>query len=388
MHTGHAELVSLLVLLAGSLAMPILSGRLRLPSAVLLLGYGVVIGPHALDLLPSRELLDFLAEVGFIVLMFLAGLEIDFNRIRAKGPRPLAIQLAICAATFGLAFAAAAGLGQPPLIGLALGATSVGLPLAVLREGGRLRTPLGQQILLLGSLGEFLTVVGMTLFYFLTRDGLSPALIWGLAKLLGLLLAAGALLRLLLAAAWWRPERVAALVARDDGAEIGVRAALLLAVGFAALAALAGVESIVGAFLAGALTAFVLRGKAVLEQKLSAVGYGLLVPIFFVAVGVGFDPAVIDGPHLAAAGTLVLATFAVRLPPALVLLRGGLGGRDLLALVALLSAPLTLVVAIAALGRELGLLDAAGHASLLLLAAGAGLIFPILFRVLARPPEA
>ena len=388
MHAGHAELVSLLVLLAGSLAMPILSGRLRLPSAVLLIGYGVAIGPHALDLLPSRALLGFLAEVGFIVLMFLAGLEIDFNSIRAKGARPLAMLLAVCAAPFGRASAAAAGLGQPPVVGLALGATSVGLPLAVLREGGRLRTPLGQQVLLLGSVGEFLTVIGMTLFYFLTRDGLSLALVWGLAKLLGLLLAAGALLRLLLAAAWWRPERVAALVALDDGAEIGVRAALLLAVGFAALAVLAGVESIVGAFLAGALTAFVLRGKAVLEQKLAAVGHGLLVPIFFVAVGVGFDPGVIDGPNLALAGTLVLATFAARLPPVLVLLRGGLGGRDLLALVALLSAPLTLVVAIAALGRDLGLLDAAAHGSLLLLAVGAGVLFPILFRLLARPPEA
>ncbi len=379
-HT-HTELTALLVLLAGSLLMPILSGRLRIPSAVLLIGFGLGVGPHGLGLIGGSAVVGFMAEVGFIVLMFLAGMEIDFNGLRQRGPRALAVVFAICLATFGLAFLAAWALGHSPVFGLALGATSVGLPLAVLKESKTLRSTQGQMIILVGSVGEFLTVIGMTLFYFLSRYGVSWQLAIGLGKLLGLLLAAGLTLRVLVAVAWWAPQRFSKFVDQDDGSEIGVRAALLLAIAFAALATLAGVEAIVGSFVAGALIAFVLRGKEVLEEKLAVVGHGLFVPIFFVVVGMRFDPAVVTGPNLALAGGLLLATFLVRLLPSLALIRQGLGPRSLLGAVSLLSAPLTLVVAIAAVGRALGDLDSAGEGTLLLLAVAAGVLYPVLYRI-------
>ena len=383
MHGFSADLLMLLVLLGGAFLGPILSSRLRMPSAILLIGFGLLVGPHLLGWVQDTTVVAFLSEVGFILLMFLAGLEIDFNGIRQRGRNSLILMFSICLVIFGLSFGAAFFLGLHPIFGLALGATSVGLPLAVLKEMNRLRSPLGQQIILLGSVGEFLTVLGMTLFYFGARYGLSWELAFGLGKLVGVLLVAGLTLRIGNALAWWRPHSFSNLVATHESSEIGVRASLLIMVAFSSLAIWAGVEPIVGAFLAGALIAFVFRGKEVLEEKLSVVGHGLFVPIFFVVVGIRFDPAAITGPNLLLAGQLLLAVFLARLLPSLSLIRQGLSPREMLGAASLLSAPLTLLVAIAALGVNLGVIDSRDNNTLILLAVMAGVIFPVLFRLLA-----
>ena len=343
MHGPPAILLTLLVLLTGSLLMPLLSGRLRVPSPVLLILFGVVVGPHAFDWVHEGEVVEFLYEVGFIVLMFLAGLEIDVNGLRRRGRGVLLVVFAACATIFGLALVAAAVLDLNMVFGLALGAVSVGLPLAVLKETGTLRSQLGQMIILMGSVGELLTLVGMTLLILGMEYGFSVELVVGMARLVGVLAFAGLTLRLLMAIAWWRPSRFSRLVDEDDGSEIGVRTALMLMVLFSTVAVLAGVESIVGAFLAGALTAFVLRGKEVLEEKLAVVGHGLFIPVFFVIVGLRFDVSAITWGSLAIAAELFLVVFVVRFLPSISLLGQGLGPREVAGTACLLSAPLTLM---------------------------------------------
>jgi Kef-type K+ transport system membrane component KefB len=356
---------------------------------VLLVAYGVLIGPRMSGLVQDERVVQFLYEVGFLVLMFLAGMEIDFNALRARGIRALLEMILVCLAIFGLAFGAAWLAGLSTLHGLALGATSVGLPLAILKETGRLRSPLGQSVVLLASVGEFLTVLGMTLFYFGSRLGLSLELVIGLAKLLGVLALAAVSLRALMAAAWWRPESFSALVAEREGSEIGVRTALVLMMVFVALSIAAGVETIVGAFLAGALLAFVLRGKEVLERKLTVVGHGLFIPLFFIIVGMRFDPFSVRGEHLSLAGLMLVMAFVVRLVPSLWLWFRGTPLRQMLATASLLSAPLTLIVAIAAIGAELSEAGLKSQQTLIVLALASGVVFPILFRVIAgtAPPK-
>jgi len=387
MHGLHADLLSLLLLLLGSFLMPLLSARIRVPAAVLLIGYGLLVGPHLLDWVPDQEVVGFLYEVGFIVLMFLAGMEIDFNGLRKRGKGTLLLLAGICLAVFALAFLTAFLLDLHPVFGLALGATSVGLPLAILKETGRLRSRTGQEIILLGSVGEFLTVIGMTLFYYASRFGFSFELLWGLGKLAGVLLISGLALRALTAVAWWHPFRFSRLVKANEESEIGVRAALLVMMLFSMLAIAAGLESIVGAFVAGALIAFVLRGKEVLEEKLAVVGHGLFVPIFFIVVGLRFNPGAITSEGLGLFGLLLLAAFLVRLLPGLALLRSGLPVRGMISAVSLLSAPLTLMVAIATLGFDLGVIQAGGKSTLILLALGSGVVFPVVFRLIPDAPR-
>lgn len=384
MHGHHTAILELLVLVAASFVAPLLSGLVHVPSSVLLILLGIVVGPHALGLVDQHEVPLFLAEVGFIVLMFLAGLEIDFNQIRQRGLGSLLLMTGICVAISVAAILAAVVLGLRPAHALALGAMSVGLPLAILKESGHVRGRLGQTIILVGSVGELLTIVGMTLYYFLARYGVSLELVTGLGQMLAVFVLAGLVLRTLAAAAWWWPGRFAAMVAEEDGSELGVRASLLLMVAFSTIALLADVESIVGAFMAGAVIAFVLRGKKVLEEKLSVVGHGLFVPIFFLMVGVKFEPSVVTLETVAFAFELLALSFLVKAVPGLFLLREGLSLREAVSASVLLSAPLTLVVAIAGVGEEVGALDEAGTGTLVVLAILSGVVFPVTFRLVNR----
>ena len=380
----HTTIIELLVLVAASFAAPLLSGLVHVPSSVLLILLGVLVGPHALGIVGVNEVPLFLAEVGFIVLMFLAGLEIDFNQIRHRGLGSLLLMTGICVGIGAVAVIAVLLLGLAPAHALALGAMSVGLPLAILKEGGGVRGRLGQTIILVGSVGELLTIIGMTLYYFLARYGVSIELVTGLARMLAVFILAGLVLRTLAAAAWWWPDRFAKMVAEEDGSELGVRASLLLMVVFSTVALLADVESIVGAFMAGAVIAFVLRGKRVLEEKLSVVGHGFFVPIFFLMVGVKFEPTVVTGEALGFALELLALSFVVKMLPGFFLLREGLSLRETVSASVLLSAPLTLVVAIAGVGEEVGALDQTGTGTLVLLAILSGVVFPVVFRLINR----
>jgi Kef-type K+ transport system membrane component KefB len=385
MHGGAHDLISLLVLLVGSVLMPIVAGRVHVPSAILLIVYGFLVGPSVGRLVAADGVVPFLAQVGLMVLMFLAGLEIDFNRIRERGPRAMVRLVTICFLVFALAFSAAWSLAMPPIMGLCLGAMSLGLPLAVLNETGRLKTTLGQTVILLGSVGEFLTVIGMTLFALGVRFGLHLGLLVGLGKLALVTLGMALALRVLMAVAWWHPLTFSRLVERHDGAEIGVRASLLLMLVFSLAALFAGVEAIVGAFVAGSIVSFVFRGKEVLERKLSAVGHGLFIPIFFTVVGVRFAPWAISRESLLLAGQMLVIAALIKVAPAHLLIGQGLSWRQAASVGALLAAPLTLIVAIASLGVELGILDSSQEAALIVLAAASGLLFPVGFRFLAGP---
>ncbi len=385
MHGASSDLVVLFALLAGSAAMPLLAARIHVPGAVLLIAWGVAVGPHGLGIVLDSPVERFLSQLGFILLMFLAGLEIDVNGLRRRGSRALWVLGGVALLVLLLSMLLALGLGLGPIQGLALGAISVGMPLAVLKETGLLRTRLGQDILILGSIGEFLTVVAMTLLDLGLRHGASTAFLGGLLRLVGFLAVAVLALRILTALAWWHPETATRLVG-EQASEIGVRASLLVMATFSVIALLAGVEPIVGAFLAGALIAVVLRGKEVLEEKLSVVGHGFLVPIFFVGVGIRFDPGVITPASMAVVGGLLLAVFLSRAVPALLLLGQGTTLRNALATAALLSCPLTLVVAIATLGADLGVIDARARGTLVLLGMASAVVFPLAFRGLASRP--
>lgn len=130
-----------------------------------------------------------------------------------------------------------------------------------------------------------------------------------------------------------------------------------------------------------------LRQKHVLEGKIAALGNGLFIPIFFVVVGVRFDASALDGAAVGEALFLALLAGLSKIVPSLVFARRASSLRDRLAAGCLLSAPLTLVVAIGTIGRELQLIDARKQASILLVAMLVSIVFPILFRLLAARPE-
>jgi Kef-type K+ transport system membrane component KefB len=177
----------------------------------------------------------------------------------------------------------------------------------------------------------------------------------------------------------------------DDPSEVGVRAGFVLMLSLAAVSGWVGLESILGAFLAGALFSYVFRNKGILETKLSAVGQGFFVPLFFINVGVSFEMDALGDVTtlLSGLGALAGASLAAKLIPAFLLIFVGLTLRQVVSSAFLLAAPLTLLVAAAEMGHELGVLDDRLSAEIILLAIVSGVVFPTVFKLLCpRPKEA
>lgn len=383
--------LSLLVLALGAFLLPLLFERIRVPAVVGEILFGMAISEQALGLTSRTEFIRSLARFGFALLMFLAGLEIDFTQIGRMGRRTLLAAVGAAFGTFALALGAILLFDRPPFLVLVLGAMSLGLVLATLRGLELTRHPLGQLILLVGTIGEFLTLIGLTIGDIAGVHGVGLDLIWAVGKLalvFGLAWICLVVLRTLL---WWFPDSFSRVVATKDTAEIGVRASLALMIAFVAVATLLGVEAILGAFLAGALFSFVFREKHAVEAKLSSIGFGFFIPIFFIDVGMSFDLGGLTAPAVwSEMGFLAAASLVAKILPCLLLLWAGLRWRESVGAGVLLAAPLTLLVAESQIGFEVGLIDGTTSLAIVLFAVVGGVLLPTLFRLLVvarKPPK-
>ncbi len=274
------QAITLLVISLGAFVVPLLSGRVGVPAAVGEIAFGMLVGPFVLGVVAETEFFGFLAEFGFAFLMFLAGLELDFANLERKGGRVLWLSLGVASLTIGLAFLAAVRMGWSPFWGIVLGATSIGLVLVTLRETGAARSDFGQTVILVGSIGEFLTIIIATLYNIVFRFGFGLAFIGELVRLVSVFVVAYLVLRTLRLLVWWFPSQFSRMIDIEDTSEVGVRAGMALMIAFVAVSELLGMEAILGAFLAGALFSFVFREKGILETKLAGIGHGFFIPVF------------------------------------------------------------------------------------------------------------
>lgn len=375
-----SQMAVLLLLVATTVVGPLLASKLRLPAAVVLILSGVVVGPTGFGWVRDTRTVSFVSDLGFLILMFIAGMEIDFTALRTAGARTLVAPVRTCVGFFLVAALVARWLHLSVVQLLVISATSVGMPLAVLQETGQSRTALGRQVMLMASIGEFLSILALTGYEVSARVGLGWPLVVQLGQLAALFAVSALAIRWSRALVWWYPDFLARTVASHETAEIGVRTGLLLMLTFVVFVRLFHVEAILGAFIAGMLVSFVLREKSALEAKIAALGHGLFIPIFFVVVGVRFQPGELDARAVRDAGVMVAATAMVKVVPTLLLASGELSWRDRLAAGLLLAAPLTLVVAIGAVGQQLGVVAPRQVAAIVLVALILSVIFPVLFR--------
>jgi Kef-type K+ transport system membrane component KefB len=379
------SLDNLLVVIAVAFAMPLLLGlfpRLQLPSVVLEIVAGIVVGPSVLGWVEVDQAVQVIALIGLAFLLFLAGLEIEFDRLRGPVLRLSAVGFVL---SFGLAVAvalllAAGGLVDTPLlVAIVLCSTSLGVLVPVLKDSGEIGSPFGQLIIAAATIADFGAIILLSLFFSGEGGAGSTAL------LLGSLFALGAVVLAVVRGAE-RSMRIRADLLRlqDTTAQIRVRAALVLFVGFAAVAEALGLEVILGAFVAGAIVSLVDRDQAMthpdFRRKLEAIGFGFFIPVFFVASGVRFDLAALtsSASSLLMVPIFLAALVVVRGVPA-ALYRDRLGTRKAAIAGLMQSTSLPFIVAATAIGQELGLIDAAGSAALI----GAGLLSVLLFPLIA-----
>jgi len=376
------DTVSIVVASLAAFVLPLVARRVRTPGIVLEILFGILVGPSVANLIHDSEVMGFLADLGLLLLMFLAGFEIDFDRLTRRGLSQIATGLVVFASTLAMAYVCSLWLGHGPFVALLLATTSVGLVVPTLRSAQRSHTRLGQTIIVCALTAAFLTLIGVTFFAMIRQRGFGPHL----ANIPVLFLAIVLALLTLRRVVWWFPERFERLFDAHDPDEIGIRTCLALMFVFVGLAWLLDVEAILGAFLAGTMFAAVFRNRGELERKMKGFSYGFLIPIFFIHVGMRLDVrALFQREALLAALALIGAAFAVKMVSALVLLLRGFGPRDVAAAGLLLSARLSLVIAVANLGTRLGALDRAVEAQVILLALVTSTVCPTLFLTL-RPP--
>jgi Kef-type K+ transport system membrane component KefB len=391
---AELHFTNLLVVVAAAFAVPLLLGlapKVRLPAVVLEIVVGIVIGPSGLGWVEIDEPIAVLSLIGLAFLLFLAGLEIDFSKLRGRvlkltsGGFAVSLVIAVIA---GLALKAGGFASKPLFAAILLSATSLGIIIPLLKDAHESGSTFGQLVIAAGSIADFGAVILLTLFFSREATGTGTKLL-----LLGsfLLLAVVAGLTVL-GAERLKPVHDAVGRLANTTAQIRVRGAFVLMIAFAALAEGLGLEVILGTFVAGAILKLTDRDETMMhpefQLKLEAIGYGVFIPVFFVTSGLRFDLDALfsSADTVARVPIFLLALLIVRGAPAL-LYRGVLGGRKTVVAGLLQSTSLPFIVAATMIGLDIGVIDEANAAAFIAAGLLSVLIFPITALTLLRGEE-
>ncbi len=352
---------------------------LKLPMVVLEVILGVVVGPQVLGWARPDGMLAVLGQLGLIFLFFLAGMEIDVKSIRGT---PLLKASVGWGLSMVVAMVIAAGLyrftfiDNYVLIGAIMTTTTLGTLMPILRDSGELETKFGSHVLAAGMVGELGPIVLVSIVF--TRDHTHWLQTFLLVTFIFVVIGAAAI------ALWPSPPRVLALIGRtmESTSQLPVRIAILVLMLLVALANKFGLDMILGAFASGMVVGLATKGEQgrSLHHKLDAIGFGFLIPMFFVASGMKFDlQALLDNPQALLRVPLFLLFFLiVRGAPAL-LYRNELATEQLLPFALYSSTALPFVIALSELGVSTGRMRTDNAAALV----GAGMLSVLLFPMTA-----
>src|SRR5215207_6713345 len=388
------SLTGLVVVAAIAFVVPLGLGlvpAVRIPSVVLEIAAGILIGPAILGLVEADLPLRVLALLGLAFLLLLAGLEIDLDHLR--GPR---LRSAAAGFVVSLAIALAISLGlyavglieAPLLVAIILSATSLGIVIPVLADANQAESTLGQLVIAGSSIADFGAIILLSLFFSGDSSSVGSTLLL-IGGFVALVITTGVVL-----AEFEHSSRLSSALRRmqDTSAQIRVRGAFLLLVGLVVLAQLFGLEVILGAFFAGAVLKLLDRDEMMthtgFHTKLQAVGFGIFIPFFFVTSGVQLDVRALfaGGATLALVPVFLLALLLARGLPA-ALYRSMVGDRSSSAAGLLQATSLPFIVAATGIGMELGILSPAVGAAMVVAGLLSVVLFPLGALTLLRADE-
>jgi Kef-type K+ transport system membrane component KefB/Trk K+ transport system NAD-binding subunit len=368
--------------------------KLRLPIVVGEILAGILIGRSGFGWVQHHEVvLDLLAELGFVFLMFLSGMEIDFSSLglfrgdKGKADQPwsplrlagVSFVLTLLLSTMvGFAFTRTNLAGSPWMMALILSTTSLGVVVPVLKEQGISSSRYGQTLLISALIADFVTMLLITVVVAALSHGLTLDIL-----LIGLLFVAFFLMYHFGGIFFNRITGVRRILEELSSAtaQIKVRAAFTMMLIFVALAEMLGTEIILGAFLAGAIVSLLKRPEdEELIHQLDAIGYGFFIPIFFIMVGVDFNLASLlsSSRALLLVPMLIGAAAAVKLIPILIY-KTSFSWKQTLAAGTILSSRLSLIIAASAIGLRIGVISEPVNAAIILVAIFTVVLAPPLF---------
>ncbi len=370
-----------LVAILGFIA-PFFARKLKLPIVVGEILFGVIVGTvlHGmsrfdlvnLDL--SSDILELLSTLGFITLMFMIGMENDFEDLRSLSRTEKLTVLLVIIANFLIAVVPFLIFGYPLLVGLIVGGVSIAVVMPVLRDMGINRTSFGFKIMLLAQIADILAIFLLS-FSAASVGGFRAILILLLLPVIFLLL-----FWIMDMVIWYRPQLMSRITNPTDQSELGVRATLAAILLFYVMAQLIGLEAVLGAFLCGILFSAIFKEKGAILDKFLPLGYGFLIPTFFIYQG--FSVSLFDLFELKALGLLLLLLVVQLVSKAIPLFASkffrhswtDIGGS------LLLGTNLSVVVAGVKIGEEAGILDGNIAGILILYGVLSCIVFPLLFK--------
>ncbi|PHS40047.1 MAG: sodium:proton antiporter [Sulfurovum sp.] len=342
---------------------PFIARFLRMPIPPVEIILGAIFA--SLGFIEYNEYFNLIAQVGFLYLLFLAGMEVDLKQI-TKSPKEV-IQKSILFLLLMTVFSISSGMifGLHTIVIISMPLISIGLLASLSKVYGK-DQPWIRLALIAGVLGEIGSIIALTIFNATISTGFGFALFVKLGYLVLFIFAVYIIYRFLHLLFWWFPELKKTLMPKLDTSDQDIR--LAMALFFILIAVMLSLELklALGAFIAGvAISAFFHHEKA-LEEKMSSLGFGFLVPLFFIHVGASFDlKALMLEGVVSGALMITILMIASRIFASFVL-RGISGSRDALLIALSLSMPLTLLVAVATIGYESKLLDLLTYYQLIL----------------------
>ncbi|HDA1604043.1 TPA: monovalent cation:proton antiporter family protein [Staphylococcus aureus] len=394
------EFLSLVIVVLAAFLTPIIVNRLNinfLPVVVAEILMGIVIGNSFLNIVERDSILNILSTLGFIFLMFLSGLEIDFKAFKkdkrarqgqnddeSSIPGHLNLALTVFAFIMIISILLAyvfkwLGLVDDVLLMVIIISTiSLGVVVPTLKEMNIMRTTIGQFILLVAVLADLVTMILLTVYGAINGQGSST--IW----LIGILVVFTAISYIL----GVQFKRMSFLQKLMDGTtQIGIRAVFALIILLVALAEGVGAENILGAFLAGVVVSLLNPDEEMVE-KLDSFGYGFFIPIFFIMVGVDLNiPSLIKEPKLLIIIPILIVAFIISKLIPVMFIRRWFDMKTTIASAFLLTSTLSLVIAAAKISERLNAISAETSGILILSAVITCVFVPIIFKKLFPVPD-
>ncbi|HCZ2072988.1 TPA: monovalent cation:proton antiporter family protein [Staphylococcus aureus] len=394
------EFLSLVIVVLAAFLTPIIVNRLNinfLPVVVAEILMGIVIGNSFLNIVERDSILNILSTLGFIFLMFLSGLEIDFKAFKkdkrarqgqnddeSSIPGHLNLALTVFAFIMIISILLAyvfkwLGLVDDVLLMVIIISTiSLGVVVPTLKEMNIMRTTIGQFILLVAVLADLVTMILLTVYGAINGQGGST--IW----LIGILVVFTAISYIL----GVQFKRMSFLQKLMDGTtQIGIRAVFALIILLVALAEGVGAENILGAFLAGVVVSLLNPDEEMVE-KLDSFGYGFFIPIFFIMVGVDLNiPSLIKEPKLLIIIPILIVAFIISKLIPVMFIRCWFDMKTTIASAFLLTSTLSLVIAVAKISERLNAISAETSGILILSAVITCVFVPIIFKKLFPVPD-
>lgn len=360
MHDNITLILTLSLLIWGT---PYVAKFLRLPTTPVEIILGSVVA--YVGLISHNEYFTLIAEVGFLYLMFLAGMEVDLKQI-TQSPK-IVIQKSIfflmLLVMFSVVFGFIFDLHAIVIISMPL--ISIGLLASLSKTYGKEESWI-RLAFIAGVLGEVVSIAALTIFDAAITTGFTIDLVIKLSYLVLFILVIYALYKMFLLLFWWFPELKSMLVPKIDTSAQDIRLSMALFFILIAVMLALELELALGAFIAGiAISAFFHHEKQ-LEEKMSSLGFGFLVPLFFLHVGASFDLRALPLEGVVSGALLITTLMLVSRLLAAIVLRGISGSRDALLIGLSLSMPLTLLVAVATIGYDTKLLDLLTYYQLIL----------------------